>query len=120
MHKKPFSKQRYIAASATCSTKPISALLTKCFKTIENTHRKACKIYHKSYGINPMWITHNSSEVHRIKAPFNHARTANNVRTYDFSTLYTNIPHTLLKKQMKRVIKEAFRLSKKKKLSIYK
>jgi hypothetical protein len=28
-HKKPYSKQRYIAASQQCSTKPLSAILTK-------------------------------------------------------------------------------------------
>ena len=39
MHKKPYSKQRYIAASARCSTKPLSAVLTKCFTLIEAQHR---------------------------------------------------------------------------------
>ena len=36
MHKKPYSKQRYIAASFSCSTKSLSAVLTKCLKLIEN------------------------------------------------------------------------------------
>ena len=119
MHKKPFSKQRYIAASYKCSTKPASALLTKCFKLIENTHRKACRTYSRTYRINPMWIANNSSEVHKIMAPFNRHRKAINMRTDDFSTLYTNIPHALLRKQMKWTIKEAFRLSKKKNISVY-
>jgi hypothetical protein len=39
MHKKPYSKQRYIAASKCCSTKPLSAILTKCLKLIEKQHR---------------------------------------------------------------------------------
>ena len=39
MHKKPYSKQRYIAASSRCSTKHLSAVLTKCLKLIEKQHR---------------------------------------------------------------------------------
>lgn len=119
MHKKPFSKQRYIAASYDCSTKPVSALLTKCFKLLEKTHRVVCNNHFKTYGINPMWILNNSSEVHKVIAPFNRQRDAKNLRTYDFSTLYTNIPHKALKKEMAWVITEAFRLSKKKYISIY-
>jgi hypothetical protein len=38
MHKKP-SKQRFIAASHCCTTKPISALITKCLKLIQQAHR---------------------------------------------------------------------------------
>ena len=119
MHKKPFSKQRYIAASYRCTTKPLSALLTKCFKLLEKTHRRACDTYHKYYGINPMWILNNSTEVQSLIAPFNRVGSIRNLRTYDFSTLYTNIPHTLLKKQMKWVIKHAFQLTKKKGISVY-
>ena len=36
MHKKP-SKQRYIAASHTCSTKPLSKMITFCLKLIQTT-----------------------------------------------------------------------------------
>lgn len=119
MHKKPHSKQRYIAASYSCTTKPVSALLTKCFEVIEKTHRKAAEKFCRSYGVNPMWILNNSSQVQTLIAPINKTGAARNLRTYDFSTLYTNIPHALLKKQMKWVIKEAFRLAGKEKISIY-
>ena len=45
MHKKPYSKQRYIAAFARCSTKPLSVVLTKCLKVIEKQHRIIGKRY---------------------------------------------------------------------------
>ena len=51
MHKKPFSKQRYVAASHCCSTKPLSALLTKCFALIEKEHRKICHRYKKHMAL---------------------------------------------------------------------
>ncbi|HWY33347.1 MAG TPA: hypothetical protein VNX68_01795, partial [Nitrosopumilaceae archaeon] len=38
MHKKP-SKQRFIAASHCCTTKPISALITKCLKLVQQAHK---------------------------------------------------------------------------------
>ena len=31
-----------------------------------------------------------------------------NIATYDFSTLYTNIPHQKLKERMKQVVEEAY------------
>ena len=41
MHKRP-SKQRFIAASHCCPTKPISALITKCLKLVQQAHKIYC------------------------------------------------------------------------------
>ena len=119
MHKKPHSKQRYISASGRCTTKPISSLLTKGFKLIENTLRGFCAYYHKNYGINPMWILKNSTSVHKIIASFNRKKIAKLLKTYDFFTLYTSIPHKILKTKISWVIRKAFNHSKKKFISIY-
>ena len=119
MHKKPFSKQRYIAASYSCTTKFLSAVLTKCLKLVEKQHRIICQQFFNNYGINPMWILHKSNSVHDMAADFNRKRNARNVRTYDFSTLYTSIPHKQLKNQLSWVIKEAFKSSKKSFISVY-
>ena len=118
MHKKPYSKQRYIAASNRCSTKSLSQILTKCFKLIEKQHRIICRRYDTSYGINPMWIINNSTAVQSIIARFNQNRDCRNIRTYDFSTLYTSIPHKQLKSQISLGIKQAFSSSKKSFISI--
>ena len=50
MHRKPYSKQRYIAASHYCTTKPLSQILTKCLKVIERQHRMICRGYLRNYG----------------------------------------------------------------------
>ena len=42
MHKNP-SKQRYIATSHSCSTKPLSKKITYCLKLIQQTHINHCK-----------------------------------------------------------------------------
>jgi hypothetical protein len=119
MHKKPYSKQRYIAASARCSTKPLSAILTKCLKLIEGQHRIIGKRYFTNHGINPMWIINNSTAVHNMIADLNSKKQVRNIRTYDFSTLYTSIPHKQLKTQLSLVIKDAFIASNKSYISVY-
>jgi len=120
MHKKPFSKQRYIAASSFCSTKPLSQVLTKCLKLIESQHRTLCHRYEIQHGINPMWIIQNSTDVYKRIFELNHKQKCKDIKTYDFSTLYTSIPHKDLKKQLSWVIKEAFKSSKRTYISVYK
>ena len=120
MHKKPYSKQRFVAASAKCSTKPLSALLTKCLKLVEKQHRIIGNRYFTNHGINPFWIIGNSTAVHSTVAALNRKQNCKNIRTYDFSTLYTSIPHKQLKTQLSRVIKEAFISSKRSFISVYK
>ena len=120
MHKKPYSKQRYIAASYDCTTKNISETLTKCLKLVEKQHKIRSRQYEKNYGINPFWILHSSKDVQQSFATFNHKGNAKDVRTYDFSTLYTSIPHNKLRKELRWVIKEAFKSSKKSFISVYK
>ena len=120
MHKKPYSKQRYIAASARCSTKSLSAILTKCLKLIERQHRIIGKRYFTNHGINPMWIIDNSTAVHSMIADLNRKKQVRNIRTYEFSTLYTSIPHKQLKTRLSLVIKDAFKASNKSFISVYK
>ena len=120
MHKKPYSTQGYIAASYACTTKEISAVLTKCLKLVEKQHRIMGRQYEKKYGLNPMWIIHNSTSVHQSFANFNIKKDAKDVRTYDFTPLYTSIPHRKLRKELRWVIKEAFRSSKHYSISVQK
>jgi hypothetical protein len=119
MHKKPYSKQRYIAASAHCSTKPLSAILTKCLKLVEKQHRIIGQRYFTNHGINPMWIVDNSTAVHNMLADLNRKKKVRSIRTYDFSTLYTSIPHKQLKTRMSLVIEDAFKASGKPFISVY-
>ena len=78
-----------------------------------------CKRYHKDHGINPMWIINNSNEVHTAIAKLNRRKACKHIRTYDFSTLYTSIPHKLLKRQLAWVIRSAFKSSNKEYISVY-
>ena len=106
MHKNP-SKQRFIAASHCCTTKPLSKSITYCLKLIQQTHKNYCKTIFKSRGFNRMWIVDNSVEVLN-KIYESNKKNVRNIRTYDFSTLYTCIPHELLKERMAWVINQCF------------
>src|SRR5271170_4379908 len=106
MHKNP-SKQRFIAASHCCTTKPVSALITKCLKLVQQAHKIYCDRIKSYTGFNFMWIIENSMEVQKLmqKSSKNKPR---NIKTYDFSTLYTSIPHDKLKHEIKLLIQKAF------------
>ena len=119
MHKNP-SKQRFIAASARCSTKQLSATITKCLKEVDTYHAKIGKQVYSNSGINSYWIIGNSSKVHRMIDRSNERKNVENIATYDFSTLYTNIPHDKLKTRMESVIRSAYNGQDKKYLSVYK
>ena len=110
MHK-IIPKERYIAASNKCTTKPISQIITKCLKLVTSQHRKLCNAIYKYTGVNRMWIIDNTSDILDTIDQYNddsNTDVARNIRTYDFSTLYTNIPHEDLKQKLKWVVEKAF------------
>src|ERR1700722_10061141 len=54
-----------------------------------------------------MWIIDHSLEVHKLLTSSKNSK-PKNIITYDFSTLYTSIPHEKLKEQIKLLIHKAF------------
>ena len=100
MHKNP-TKKRFIANSASCTTKNTSATITLCLKLIQQAHKIYCDRIKAYTGFNFMWITQNSMELqHTLQ------KKGRNLATYDFSTLYTSIPHNKLKDKLSQVIRK--------------
>ena len=106
MHKTPY-KHRFIAGSSKCSTKPLSILLTKLLTHIKQGLQKYCETAYSRSGINQMWILKNSKELlEHLKSPtFNRVTS---IKSFDFSTLYTTIPHQKLKDRLTSIIRNAF------------
>ena len=100
MHKHP-SKQRFIAASFSYSTKSTSAMITLCLKLIQKAHKIYCDRIKSYTGFNFMWILNNSIELQETLQ-----KNGRNLTTYDFSTLYTSIPHDKLKEKINGLITE--------------
>jgi hypothetical protein len=98
---------RFIAASNRCTTKPLSNIITKCLKILTQQHVSYCKQIERRTGVNRMWVINNSKDVlDKVKYYNNQNNDTHikNINTYDFTTLYTNIPHKDLKLKIKWVI----------------
>jgi hypothetical protein len=107
MHKLP-PKERFIASSRRCVTKPLSQLLAKCLKLVQSTWKRKCERDFKKTGIKSFWIVESTDEVLKVVEEVNKRGEARDVESYDFSTLYTKIEHEDLKEAMKFVVEGAF------------
>ena len=104
LHKNPY-KQRYIAGSAKCSTKPLSLILTRILTAVKEGLQKYCDTAYTRRGVNRMWILNNEL-LENLKAHSLHS--VNSIKSFDFSTLYTTIPHDKLKSKLKEIINQCF------------
>ena len=106
-HKIPY-KARFIANSSSCTTTELSKLLTSCLTTIKNHVIKYCeKVYERS-SKNLFWSIKNSCEVHVLNKLKSRGFRASSLSTYDFSTLYTTLPHSLIKDKLVDLIERTF------------
>ena len=106
LHKNPY-KQRFIAGSSSCSTKPLSKLLTTILTAIKDGLQRYSDVVYFRNGVNSMWILKNSKDLVE-QLGYQYISGVSSIRTYDFSTLYTTIPHSLLKSRLAILIKNAF------------
>ena len=107
LHKVPF-KHRFIAGSSKCTTKDLSCLLTKVLTTVKDGLIRYNNTKTSRNGVNSMWIVKNSTSLLSSLDQLD-VRTATSVQTYDFSTLYTSIPHNLLKSRIAAPIHNSFK-----------
>ena len=105
LHKKPY-KSRFIAASSSCTTKQISVLLTSCLSKIKEHVKLYCEKAYENSGINLYWSIKNSMDI-LSKLKLNHFQVSS-LSTYDFSTLYTTLPHDLIKEKLLELIQKTF------------
>ncbi|WP_456235821.1 hypothetical protein [Soonwooa purpurea] len=107
MHKKPIGA-RFIVASKVCSTKPISKVVSGVFQMIFNQVNKF-HLKSKFYSnFNLFWVINNSQHVTEKLEIINTRKRARSISTYDFSTLYTKIPHRDLIKELNKIIDLVF------------
>ena len=107
MHYNP-SRARFIVSSAKCSTKPLSRIVSNTFKLIFNQiqsfHDKS-KFY-KNY--NKFWVINNSKPLIEKLDVINTRKKAKEISTFDFSTLYTKLPHDDLLRVLNSIIDFVF------------
>ena len=97
-------KHCFIAGSSKCTIKQLSSLLTKILTVIKTGLEKYCSIKTSHTGVNNMWILKNSTD---LLSSLSHlgVHRATSIETFDFSTLYTSIPHDLLKSRINNAFK---------------
>ena len=105
LHKRPY-KARFIANSSSCTTTEVSKLLTSCLTAIKAKVIKYCKTVYERSGKNMFWPIKNSGEVLSKLKDIGYQATS--LSTYDFSTLYTTLPHNLIKEKPLDLIERTF------------
>ena len=100
LHKSPV-KHRFIAGSSKCTTKELSSLLTKILTVIKTGLEKYCSTKTSHTGVNNMWILNSTNLLSSLCHLGVHRATS--IETFNFSTLYTSIPHDLLKSHMNSI-----------------
>ena len=99
-------KTRFIANSSSCTTKELSKLLTSCLTAVKNMLSSILKRYMRDPFKNLFWSIKNSGEIlDKLKARDFNATSSSN---YDFSTLYTTLPHNLIKDKLIDLIERTF------------
>ena len=106
LHKNPY-KQRYIAGSAKCTTKPLSKLLTTLLTAVKDGLKSYCDKAYSTSGVNQMWILKNSKDLQEYLSSGN-LTNCDSISTFDFSTLYTTLPHDKLKSVLRDLIHQCF------------
>ena len=108
MHKNPVGA-RFIIASKICSTKQVSKAVSNVFKLVysqvENFHKKSKFLS----GYNKFWVLQNSDPIIESLKSVNKKKRAKSIATYDFSSLYTKLPHHQLKEKISSIIDFVFK-----------
>ena len=105
LHNRPY-KARFIAISSSCTTTVLSKLLTSCLTAVKQHWIRYYNTVYERDGINYFWSIKNSNDVLNKFKSKNFQ--ASKLSTYDFSTLYTTLPHHLIKDKLIDLINRTF------------
>ena len=108
MHKKPVGA-RFIIASKECVTKELSKDIASLFKLfmlqVKNYHKKSQYFS----GIKSFWVIENNLNVIMSLKSLSKKNRAKQLSTFDFSTLYTKIPHKKLLEVLIEIVEFCFK-----------
>ena len=112
-HKSP-PKSRFVISGKFCTVKSLSKSISKALKIVQKTLGFRNKYDFKFVKSSSFWIIDNANRVHSDIRDINRYHQAKSISTFDFSTLYTMIPHSKLLTQIRSVIEMAFNITNKK------
>lgn len=111
MHKSPKSF-RFITSSRDTITSNVSKYVSKCLKLLLNTARSSFEYRIREID-NCVFVIDNRNKVVNFMDLSNINKVKHkSVSTWDFSTLYTKIPHDKLKEKLKKFVEKMFCIKK--------
>ena len=105
LHKNPY-KSRFISNSSHCSTTILSKHITSALTAVKDHVIKYSETAFNNSNVNYFWSIKNSSEVIEKLRLRNFQ--GSQVSSVDFSTLYTSLPHDLIKAKVLSLVKWCF------------
>ena len=117
LHKNPVGF-RFIIASKRCTTKKLSKHVSSAFSLFQKQIEKYHHISHFYSGIKTYWIVQNRDPVLEAVKRSKKRKSAKCISSFDFSTLYTKIPHDKLIHVLNENIDFVFKGGTKKKVSV--
>ena len=97
LHKNPYTS-RFISNSSHCSTTILSKHITSALTAVKDHAIKYSETAFSNSNVNYFWSIKNSSEV--IEKLWLRKFQGSQVSSFDFSTLYTSLPHDLIKEKV--------------------
>ena len=107
MHKDP-TGARFIIGSKLSSLKPLGKAMTKIFKVIFHHKRRYYRKAGFYAGVKYFWCIESHKELIGTLERLNSKNMAKSIETFDFSTLYTKIPHGKLIDTLSEIIDSTF------------
>ena len=105
LHKNPY-KSRFISNSSHCSTTILSKHITSALTAVKDHAIKYSESAFSNSNVNYFWSIKNSSEVIEKLRLRNFQ--GSQVSSFDFSTLYTSLPHDLIKDKVLSLVEWCF------------
>ena len=108
LHKNP-PKPRFIIAAPNCTVKKLSKALTCILKLFFHQIKRYSQVCQHFSGVNTFWVIENNIPVLDCLKKLSSRHKARSINTFDFSTLYTKIPHDKLIYVMNELVDFCFR-----------
>ena len=106
-HKSPISS-RFITSGNACSLQQLSIYLGICLKSMLFSAKNHSVYHNKFYPRNDYYVIDSNEPVLEFINMSNSSSGFKSVNTYDFSTLYTSIPHVQLKDNITSFVDRVF------------
>ena len=118
MHKNP-PNFRHITSGRDTVLSSLSEKVGLCLQALLKCDKANSKYLHKYHNYNDYFVVDNRDPVIEYMVLANGRNQPNkSVRTYDFTSLYTKIPHRKLKRNIEKFIRKVFMIKKKKYINV--